>query len=44
LVVTIALRNTLPEFLLVGHQSNNVAKFIVENQDPNRAGGWGFAA
>jgi hypothetical protein len=36
LVVTIALQNTLSEFLLVGHKSSDVAKFIIENQDPDR--------
>ena len=36
LVVATALRHTLPEFLLNAVESNNLAKFIVERQDPTR--------
>jgi hypothetical protein len=36
LVVSMALRNSFPEFLLVNSQSHNFAKFIVERQDPDR--------
>ena len=31
-----ALRQGLPEFLLNTAQNNNLAKFIVERQDPNK--------
>ena len=34
LVVTNALRQTLPEFLLNNHQGDFIEKFIVERQDP----------
>ena len=44
LVVTIALRNSLPEFLLVSHNSHNLAKFIVEKQDTDRANVYRLAA
>ena len=37
MVVTMALRNTLPEFLLVCSPSNSMAKFIQQRQDPGRA-------
>jgi len=37
MVVTMALRNTLSEFLADCSDSNNFAKFIVERQDPSRA-------
>ena len=33
-VVKIALRNELPEFLLVGAKSNPIAEFIVDHQAP----------
>jgi hypothetical protein len=36
LVVAHALRHTLPEFLLNDAQSNTLAKFILERQDPNK--------
>ena len=36
LVVATALRHSLPEFLLNAVESNNLAKFIVERQDPTR--------
>ncbi len=35
MVVKIALRNELPEFLLVGAENNPIAKFIVEHQAPD---------
>jgi hypothetical protein len=37
MVVTMALRHTLPEFLRVCSVSNNMAKFIAERQDRTRA-------
>jgi hypothetical protein len=36
MVVTMALRNTLSEFLVVCSPSNSMAKFIRENQDRSR--------
>jgi len=36
-VVAIALRQSFPEFLLVNSESNNLAKFITERQDLDRA-------
>jgi hypothetical protein len=36
LVVATALRHSLPEFLLNTAQNNNLAKFIVDRQDPDR--------
>lgn len=44
LVVTMALRNKLPEFLIAGSKTNNLAKFIAGHQSPERQNGWGFAA
>ena len=44
MVVTMALRNRLPEFLLVFGASNNMAKFIIERQDRSRADFFGKAA
>lgn len=44
LVVTMALRNCLPEFLLASHNSHNLAKFIVEKQDTDRANVFRLAA
>jgi len=44
LVVTMAMRNTLPEFLCAGHHTNNLAKFITHHQDPDRASPWANAA
>jgi hypothetical protein len=35
MVVKIALRNELPEFLLVGAKTNPIAKFIVDHQAPD---------
>ena len=43
-VVSMSLRNTLCEFLLVNAQTNNLAKFITERQDRNRADILGVAA
>ncbi len=37
-VVTMALRQSLPEFLLDRTQKHILAKFIVERQDPDRSG------
>ena len=37
LVVTTALRHSLPEFLLDRTQDHILAKFIVERQDPDRS-------
>jgi hypothetical protein len=37
MVVTMALRNTLPEFLLVCSPSHTMAKFIQQRQDRSRA-------
>ncbi len=36
LVVATALRHTLPAFLVTSEESNPLAKFIVERQDPDR--------
>ena len=36
LVVATALRHSLPEFLLNTAHNNNLAKFIVDRQDPDR--------
>ncbi len=44
LVVGMALKNTLPEFLLVGAKDNNLAKFILANQRPDDSVDWGIAA
>jgi hypothetical protein len=44
MVVAMALRNTLPEFLRVYGASKNMAKFIVERQDRGRADFFGKAA
>ena len=38
MVVKIAMRNELPEFLLVGAKNNPIAKFIVDHQAPD----WGY--
>jgi len=43
-VVSMSLRNTLSEILLVNAQTNNLAKFITERQDRNRADILGVAA
>jgi hypothetical protein len=44
MVVAIALRNTLSEFLSVGHKTNCLAKFIVMHQSCDRRDDWGMAA
>ena len=44
MVVTIALRNTLSEFLSAGHKTNRLAKFIVTHQSSDRRDDWGMAA
>ena len=36
MVVSMALRNSFPEFLLVNAQSHNFAKFIAQRQDLDR--------
>jgi len=36
LVVTTALRQCLPDFLLVTAESNSFAKFIIDRQDPDK--------
>ena len=38
------LRNCLPHFLVDNAQTCNLAKFIIENQDPDRADNLGNAA
>ena len=43
MVVTLALRNTLSEFLTAGHKTNRLAKFIVGHQSLNRRDDWGLA-
>lgn len=43
-VVAIALRQSLPEFLLVNSKDNNLAKFIVDRQDLDRSILYGVAA
>ena len=44
LLVSIALQNTMPEFLLANYLDNNLAKFVTEHQDPDRAHTMGIAA
>jgi hypothetical protein len=44
LVATLALRNTLPYFLLGGHVNSILAKFIAERVDPNRCEGLRLSA
>ncbi len=43
-VVSLALQNTLPEFLLVNSPYNNLVKFVTDHQDPCRAYAMGIAA
>lgn len=43
-VVSMALENTLPEFLFVSPSDNNLAKFVTLHQDPYRAYNMGVAA
>ena len=44
LVVSMSLRNTLPEFLIAGRHSNSLAKFIIGHQSIDKHDGLGFAA
>jgi len=44
LVVKLALRQALPEFLLGGHETGSLAKFIVDHQAPDAADDWAKAA
>ena len=44
MVVGLALRNELPEFLLAGAKSNSVAKFIADHQALSDSHYWGKAA
>ncbi|ASJ73893.1 transposase [Granulosicoccus antarcticus] len=44
MVVKLALRNELPEFLLVGAQTNPIAKFIGEHQTLGYSNNWKKAA
>jgi hypothetical protein len=43
MVVQLALRNALPEFLLVGPQNNNMVKFIIDHQAQTDSRYWGKA-
>ena len=43
-VVTLALRQCLPEFLVTNRESNPLAKFITQNLDLDRAEGWRLAS
>lgn len=43
-VVTLALRQCLPEFLATNNETNILAKFITENLDLDRAEGWHLAS
>ncbi len=44
LVVALAMRNTLDEFLVVGAATNNVAKFIIERQSRGDDQDWSETA
>ena len=44
LVVSMSLRNTLPEFLIAGRYFNSLAKFIINHQAIDKHDGLGFAA
>ena len=44
LVLKMALRRTLPEFLFGSGETHDLAKFIVERQHPDAADDWLFAA
>ena len=44
LVVKLALRRTLPEYLLASGERNDLAKFIVERQRPETHEDWALAA
>jgi len=43
-VVILALRQCLPEFLSTSRENNNLAKFIADNLDLDRAEGWRLAS
>ena len=43
-IVAMALRNCLPHFLVDNAQTSNLAKFIIENEDPDRVSNLGNAA
>ena len=43
-IVSLALRQCLPEFLAASAKSNILAKFIAENLDLDRAEGWRLAS
>jgi hypothetical protein len=43
-VVSLALRQCLPEFLVTNNQTNDLAKFISANLDLDRAEGWCLAS
>ena len=43
-VVTLALRQCLPEFLVTNTETNPLAKFITQNLDLDRAEGWSLAS
>lgn len=43
-VVSLALRQCLPEFLAIENQTNDLAKFISANLDLDRAEGWRLAS
>ena len=43
-VVSLALRQSLPEFLATNNETNTLAKFIIQNLDLDRAEGWRLAS
>ena len=43
-VVSLALRQCLPEFLAANNNTNPLAKFITQNLDLDRAEGWHLAS
>lgn len=43
-VVTLALRQCLPEFLVTNRETNILTKFLTENLDLERAEGWRLAS
>ena len=43
-VVTLALRQCLPEFLVTNTETNPLAEFITQNPDLDRAEGWSLAS
>ena len=44
LVVTLALRGALPEYLIVGGETDGLTKFIAERQRPDAHDDWALAA